>query len=66
MISFAEFPLVLLLQVIPGGSTILYTSVAAYIAFFSVVGSIMYATVGAGLGALINRLARAKAGAGGL
>ena len=49
-----DFPLVLLLQVIPGGGYILYGSVTAYIWFFSVAGTLMYAGIGYCIGLLVR------------
>ena len=51
-----DFPLVLLLQIVPGGGHILYGSVTAYVWFFSVVGTFMYAGIGYCIGGLLRLL----------
>jgi hypothetical protein len=55
-VLFLDFPLVLLLQAVPGGGYILYQSVTAYVWFFSSVGTLMYLIVGYGLGVLLRIL----------
>ncbi len=55
-VLFLDFPLVLLLQVIPGGGYILYYSLTAYILFFSIVGAIMYAVVGGMFGLVVDKI----------
>ena len=54
-----DFPLVLLLQVVPGGGYVLYGSVTAYVWFFSIVGTLMYAGVGYVVGAILRRVVNA-------
>jgi hypothetical protein len=55
LVALIDFPLVWLLQTVPGGGHILYNSVRAYILFFSVVGTLMYAAaVGYGAGAVLG------------
>ena len=51
-----DFPLVLLLESVPRGGHILYQSVTAYIWFFSIAGTLMYAVVGYGFGVLLRIL----------
>jgi hypothetical protein len=51
-----DFPLVLLLQAIPGGGIILYNSTTAYILFFSIAGTLMYVAIGGLLGVLVDKL----------
>lgn len=53
-----DFPLVLLLQALPRGGYILYSSVTAYVWFFSIAGTLMYAAIGYFLGVLIRVLIR--------
>ena len=59
LVALADFPLVMLLDRIPGGGYILYKSTFAYVSFFSVIGTLMYACIGAALGRLLDRLIRA-------
>lgn len=47
-----DLPLVLLLQVVPGGGYVLY--VASYVGFFLIGGTLMYAAIGYGFGSLIR------------
>ncbi len=54
LVALLDFPLVALLQAIPGGGKILYNSQDAYVLFFSVVGTLMYAVVGYAIGALVR------------
>jgi hypothetical protein len=62
LVLFLDLPLVLLLQAVPGGGHILYGSLVAYIWFFSIAGTLLYATVGYGVGlglrALLTFLSR--------
>jgi hypothetical protein len=62
-VALIDFPLVMLLRALPNGSHILYNSVAAYVWFFSIAGTLMYAAIGYGVGglvtALVTRLSRA-------
>ena len=53
-VALVDFPLVLLLQHVPGGGYILYNSVTAYIWFFSIAGTLMYAGIGYCIGLLIR------------
>ena len=56
LVALIDFPLVWLLQQVPGGGFILYNSVPAYVLFFSVVGTLMYTAVGYGVGALLQNV----------
>lgn len=58
LVIIIDYPLVLLLGAVPGGSHILYGSTTAYIFFFSIVGTLMYALVGFLLGLGIDKLKR--------
>ena len=57
-VAILDFPLVLLLQAIPGGGKILYAtdSTRPYVFFFSFFGTLMYILAGALLGGLIDYL----------
>lgn len=55
-VALLDFPLVLLLQAVPNGGYILYNSTTAYIWFFSVAGTLLYAAVGYCFGVLIRIL----------
>ena len=55
-VSLFDFPLVLLLQALPRGGYILYGSVTAYVWFFSIVGTLMYAAIGYILGIVLRAL----------
>ena len=57
-VALLDFPLILLLEVVPGGARILYHSVPAYIWFFSIVGTLMYSAIGYCVGALLRFLIR--------
>jgi hypothetical protein len=46
LVAFADFPLVSLMRVIPGGSYVLYGSRTAYVLFFTIAGTLMYAAAG--------------------
>lgn len=46
LVAIFDYPLVLLLQALPGGGHILYNSTVAYVWFFSVAGTVLYAVVG--------------------
>ena len=54
-----DLPLVLLLQVVPGGGYVLYNSPPAYVGFFLIAGTLMYAAIGYGLGFLLRAFAAA-------
>ena len=58
LVAMADFPLVFLLDRVPGGGHILYDSTPAYLTFFSIVGTLMYAGIGAAFGALCGFLLR--------
>ena len=51
-----DMPLVFVLERVPGGGRILYNDVGAYMVFFSVVGTLMYASCGALIGYIIDRV----------
>lgn len=51
-----DFPLVILLQALPRGGYILYSSTVAYVWFFSIAGTLLYAAVGYCVGALVRAL----------
>jgi hypothetical protein len=53
-VALLDFPLVLLLQAVPRGTYILYGSTEAYVWFFSIAGTVMYAAVGYCVGILIR------------
>ena len=57
LVAIFDLPLVLLLEAVPGGGHILYGSTVAYVWFFSVVGTALYAVVGYGAGLLLRALA---------
>jgi hypothetical protein len=52
-----DLPLVLLLQAVPRGGYILYGSNVAYVWFFSIAGTLMYAAIGYCFGLLLRALA---------
>ena len=58
LVAIADFPLVMLLNYIPDGVNILYDSgpPCAYIWFFSIVGTLMYATTGFAAGLLVRKV----------
>jgi hypothetical protein len=56
LVLFYDLPLVLLLEHIPRGGYILYSSISAYIWFFSVVGTLMHGLIGFGVGMLFRLL----------
>ena len=56
LVALLDFPLFLLLQAVPGGGHILYGSTVAYVWFFSIVGTILYATIGYFIGILLKAL----------
>ena len=62
IVALVDFPLVMLLNALPNGSYILYKSSVAYVWFFSIAGTLMYAAIGYCLGilmrALVTRLRR--------
>ena len=49
-----DLPLVLLLQVVPGGGYVLYDNTAMYVGFFLIAGTLMYAAIGYGFGILLR------------
>jgi hypothetical protein len=51
-----DFPLVLLLQALPRGGYILYGSTVAYVWFFSIAGTLLYAAIGYCVGVLFRAL----------
>ena len=51
-----DFPLVVALDSIPGGGRILYHGVTTYVLFFSIVGTVMYASAGGFIGYVIDRV----------
>jgi hypothetical protein len=55
-VALVDFPLIHLLDALPNGAYILYHSRAAYIWFFSVAGTLMYAAIGYGFGLLLRAL----------
>lgn len=57
MVAILDYPLVLLLEAVPGGGQILYNSTVAYVWFFSIAGTVFYAVVGYGAGLLLRALA---------
>jgi hypothetical protein len=58
--AYLDFPIVWLLGWFPGGSRVLYGSSPAYVWIFSIGGTLMYALVGAALGAAARRLRRGR------
>jgi len=54
IVAIFDFPLVLLLQALPGGGHILYGSTTAYVWFFSIAGTLLYAAIGYCMGALLR------------
>jgi hypothetical protein len=56
-VVLVDFPLVMLLQALPNGSHILYGSTVAYVWFFSIAGTLMYAAIGYCFGVLLRALA---------
>ena len=60
IVFLADFPLVWALQHAPGGGYILYNSVCAYISFFSVMGTVMYAAIGFLVGLLYRAIRMRK------
>ena len=56
LVAILDFPLVLLLQLLPGGDSVLYGSSTAYVGFFSVAGTLLYAAAGYGVGLLLRAL----------
>ena len=56
LVAILDLPLMALLQVVPGGSYVLYNSTTAYIAFFAVAGTLMYAAAGYLFGVLLRAL----------
>jgi hypothetical protein len=68
IVALADCPLVVLLNALPNGSYILYGSAVAYVWFFSVAGTLMYAAIGYCFGvllrALVTRLGRGNEAGG--
>jgi len=60
IVAVFDFPLVLLLQALPGGGHILYGSNTAYFWFFSVAGTFLYAAIGYCVGVLLRALIALK------
>ena len=56
VVALFDFPLVLLLRSLPGGAYILYGSTTAYVWFFAIAGTLLYAAVGYCVGALLRAL----------
>ena len=56
-VAIFDYPLVLLLQALPGGGHILYNSTVAYVWFFSIAGTLLYAAVGYCAGVLLRAAA---------
>jgi hypothetical protein len=56
LVALLDFPLLLLLQAVPGGGYILYGSTVAYVWFFSVAGTLLYAATGYFVGVLLRAL----------
>lgn len=56
LVALVDFPLVLLLQAVPGGGHILYGSTVAYVWFFSIAGTLFYAVIGYFTGILLRAL----------
>ena len=63
-VALVDFPLLMLIEALPNGAYIMYNSRAAYIWFFSIAGTLMYAAIGYCFGvllrALVTRLRRAN------
>ena len=57
IVAILDYPLLLLLEALPGGGYILYNSTVAYIWFFSIAGTVLYALVGYSAGILLRALA---------
>jgi len=55
-VALVDFPLLNLLRALPNGDYILYKSTLAYIWFFSIAGTLMYAAIGYGFGVLLRAL----------
>ena len=55
-VALVDFPLVMLLNALPNGGYILYNSVVAYVWFFSIAGTLMYAAIGYCFGVLLRAL----------
>jgi hypothetical protein len=64
IVALFDFPLVLLLQALPGGGHILYGSTIAYVWFFSVAGTVLYAAIGFCAGILLRALIARSSGRG--
>ena len=54
LVMLFDFPLVLLLSMLPGGGQILYNNTAAYTFVFCTIGTLMYAALGALVGLIID------------
>lgn len=57
IVAILDYPLVLLLDALPSGGHILYNSTVAYVWFFSIAGTVLYALVGYGAGVLLRAVA---------
>jgi hypothetical protein len=57
IVAILDYPLVLLLEALPGGGHILYNSTVAYVWFFSIAGTVLYAVVGYCVGVLLRAMA---------
>ena len=55
-VALVDFPLLMLLQALPNGAYVMYHSKVAYIWFFSIAGTLMYAAVGYCFGVLLRAL----------
>ena len=57
IVAILDYPLVQLLEALPGGGQILYNSTVAYVWFFSIAGTVLYAVVGYCVGVLLRAVA---------
>ncbi|MBT3288868.1 MAG: hypothetical protein HN849_33035 [Victivallales bacterium] len=55
-VIYFDLPLVVALELIPGGEKLLGGNLTAYVAFVSVVGTLMYACCGALIGYAVDRV----------
>jgi hypothetical protein len=60
-VAIFDMPLVVVLDHVPGGGRIVYYDVGAYLVFFSLVGTLMYASCGALIGYVIDRIRKSVA-----
>lgn len=60
LVVIFDMPLVVVLNHVPGGEKILYNDVTAYMIFFTVVGTLMYACCGALIGFVIDKIRTRK------